>query len=70
MIFFLFHIEIEGKGGGLLEGSKGMLVPPSQIIGGRGGGGGGSQHMRKNDTSAFSRCVNLGFSGRFLDASV
>ena len=28
--FFLFHIEIEG----LLGGPKGMLAPPSQIIGG------------------------------------
>ena len=32
--FFLFHIEIEGKG--LLGGPKGMLAPPSQIIGGPG----------------------------------
>ena len=34
--FFLFHIEIEGKGGWNIGGPKGMLVcwPPSQIIGG------------------------------------
>ena len=33
--FFLFHIEIEGKGGWNIGGPKGMLAPPpSQIIGG------------------------------------
>ena len=31
--FFLFHIEIEGKGGWIIGGAKGMLAP-SQIIGG------------------------------------
>ena len=41
--FFLFHIEIEGKGGWIIGGggAKGMLAPPSQIIGGGGGGGAG-----------------------------
>ena len=34
--FFLFHIEIEGKGGWIIGGPKGMLAPPSQIIGGGG----------------------------------
>ena len=34
--FFLFHIEIEGKGGWIIGGPKGMLAPPSQIIGGPG----------------------------------
>ena len=28
------------------------------------------QHMHKNGASVFSRCLNAGFSGRFLDASV
>ena len=32
--FFLFHIEMEGKGGWIIGGPKGMLAPPSQIIGG------------------------------------
>ena len=32
--FFLFHIEIEGKGGGLLGGPKGMLAPFSNYWGG------------------------------------
>ena len=36
--FFLFHIEIEGKGGWIIGGAKGMLAPPSQIIGGGGAG--------------------------------
>ena len=37
--FFLFHIEIEGKGGWIIlgggggGGAKGILGPPSQIIG-------------------------------------
>ena len=36
--FFLFHIEIEGKGGWIIffgggGGAKGMFPPPSQIIG-------------------------------------
>ena len=43
--FFLFHIEIEGKygkygwiiGEGGEGGAKGMLAPPSQILGGRRG---------------------------------
>ena len=34
MIFFLFHIEIEGKGGWIIGGAKGYVGPPSQIIGG------------------------------------
>ena len=37
MIFFLFHIEIEGKGGWIIGGAKGYVGPPSQIIGGGGG---------------------------------
>ena len=36
MIFFLFYIEIEGKCGRIIGGPKGMLPPPSQIIGGPG----------------------------------
>ena len=32
--FFLFHIEIEGKGGWIIGGAKGYVGPPSQIIGG------------------------------------
>ena len=35
--FFLFHIEIEGKGGWIIEGGgggQGYVGPPSQIIGG------------------------------------
>ena len=39
MIFFLFHIEIEGKGGWIIGGAKGYVGPPSQIIGGGGGAG-------------------------------
>ena len=42
--FFLFLIEIEGKGGWIIGGwggGKGYVGPPSQIIGGGGGGGGG-----------------------------
>ena len=37
--FFLFHIEIEGKGGWIIGGggAKGYVGPPSQIIGGGGG---------------------------------
>ena len=36
LLFFLFHIEIEGKCGWIIGGGgpKGMLPPPSQIIGG------------------------------------
>ena len=34
--FFLFHIEIEGKGGWIIAGAKGYVGPPSQIIGGPG----------------------------------
>ena len=38
MIFFLFHIEIEGKGGWIIGGGGGggqrVCWPPSQIIGG------------------------------------
>ena len=34
MIFFLFHIEIEGKCGWIIGGAKGYVGPPSQIIGG------------------------------------
>ena len=43
MIFFLFHIEIEGKGGWNIGGGGGgqrVCWPPSQIIGGGGGGAG------------------------------
>ena len=29
VIFFLFHIEIEGKGGWIIGGPNGMLPPPS-----------------------------------------
>ena len=36
VIFFLFHIEIEGKCGWIVEGAKAILPPPSQIIGGLG----------------------------------
>ena len=32
MIFFLFHIEIEGKGGWIIAGDKGYVGPTSQII--------------------------------------
>ena len=32
--FFLFHMEIEGKGGWIIGGAKGYVGPPSQIIGG------------------------------------
>ena len=42
MIFFLFHIEIEGKGGWIIGGPKGMLAPPPpKLLGGGGGGGAG-----------------------------
>ena len=37
MIFFLFHIEIEGKGGWIIGGPKGMLAPLSNNLGGGGG---------------------------------
>ena len=37
--FFLFHIEIEGKGGWMIGGGgQRVCWPPSQIIGGRGAG--------------------------------
>ena len=38
MIFFLFHIEIEGKGGWIMDywGCQRVCWPPSQIIGGGG----------------------------------
>ena len=32
--FFLFHIEIEGKGGWIIGEAKGYVGPPSQIMGG------------------------------------
>ena len=33
--FFLFHIEIEGKGGWIIWGAaKGMLGPPLKLLGG------------------------------------
>ena len=32
--FFLFHIEIEGKGGCGGGGAKGMLGPPLKLLGG------------------------------------
>ena len=43
--FFLFHIEIEGKGGWIIGGgggggeggAKGMLAPPLKLLGGGGG---------------------------------
>ena len=35
MIFFLFHIEIEGKGGWIIgEGAKGYVGPPLKLLGG------------------------------------
>ena len=37
LLFFLFHIEIEGKGGWIIGGQKGMLAPSQTIIGGGGG---------------------------------
>ena len=37
--FFLFHIEIEGKGGWIIGGPKGMLAPLSNYGGGGGGAG-------------------------------
>ena len=40
VIFFLFHIEIEGKCEWII-GRANEYVAPSQIIGGGGGGGGG-----------------------------
>ena len=33
---FLFHIEIEGKGGWIIGGPKGMLPPPLKLLGGGG----------------------------------
>ena len=32
--FFLFHIEIEGKGGWIMGGGAKSMLPPSQNIGG------------------------------------
>ena len=32
--FFLFPIEIEGKGGWIIGGPKGMLAPPLKLLGG------------------------------------
>ena len=40
MIFFLFHIEIEGKGGWIIGRAKGYVGPPLKLFGGGGGGGG------------------------------
>ena len=40
MIIFLFHIEIEGKGRGIIGVPNGMLAPLSNYWGGGGGGGG------------------------------
>ena len=34
--FFLFHLEIEGKGGWIIGGPKGMLAPPLKLLGGPG----------------------------------
>ena len=34
LLFFLFHIEIEGKGGWIIVGAKGYVGPPCKIIGG------------------------------------
>ena len=38
MIFFLFHIEIEGKGGWIIwgggGGGKGYVGPPLKLLGG------------------------------------
>ena len=36
--FFLFHIEIEGKGRWIIGGGPKGILAPSQIIGGGGGG--------------------------------
>ena len=44
MIVFLFHIEIEGKGGWIIGGPKGKLAPLSNYW--RGGGGGGGKVFR------------------------
>ena len=38
MIFFPFDIEIEGKGGWIIGGPKGMLAPPTKLLGGGGPG--------------------------------
>ena len=32
--FFQFHIEIEGKGGWIMGGPKGMLAPSLKLLGG------------------------------------
>ena len=32
--FFLFHIEIEGKGGWIIGGAKGYVGPPPKLLGG------------------------------------
>ena len=34
MIFFLFHIEIEGKGGWITGGTKGYVGPAPKLLGG------------------------------------
>ena len=36
MIFFLFHIEIEGKCGWIIGGAKGYVGPPLKLLGGPG----------------------------------
>ena len=35
--FFLFHIEIEGKGRWIIGGPKGYVAPPPKLLGGGGG---------------------------------
>ena len=32
--FYLFHIEIEGKGGWIIGGAKGYVGPPLKLLGG------------------------------------
>ena len=34
--FFLFHMEIEGKGGWIIGGAKGYVGPPLKLLGGGG----------------------------------
>ena len=36
MIFFLFHIEIVGKGGWIIGGAIGYVGPPLRLLGGPG----------------------------------
>ena len=38
VIFFLFHIEIEGKGGWIIGGAKGYVAPPPLKLLGEGPG--------------------------------